>query len=123
MAGEGLDSGYNGRLVSLAGILGKEGYGLRTKWAVITLDLGANTETYPNNPSRMWLFVENRSAGTIYVIFGTPVATPTPCPSVTLKSGEALQIDKNLPWSGSLAFYSEVAAAAVHMTEAELAGT
>lgn len=36
---------------------------------------------------------------------------------------EALQIDKNLPWSGSLAFYSEVAAAAVHMTEAELAGT
>ena len=111
------DSGfYGGDLVSLAGIKSKRGYGLKTDYAQITTPVGLLREAIPSNPRRVYLIIQNVGTGTVGMSFGGSGTT------VYLEPYDVLQVDKNIPWTGSITFYG-LAASTINYTDVSLAAS
>jgi len=96
------EQGYEGRLVSLAGIKGSPGLGRRAERFDITTAAATPISGLPANPARIAATIQV-TAGTdrVSVYFGD-----TDGPYITLGLNDFLQIDYQLPWTGVITLQS-----------------
>ena len=111
------DGGYRGRMVSLAGVVGREGYGLQVTESGIVPGFGVATDVISPNANRVWLIVTNLGTDVLYIHCGR-VTAPS---GFALQVNGTLQFDVNLPWTGGLSMYSNANIVAYY-AEASLAG-
>jgi hypothetical protein len=97
------EPGYQGELVSLAGVRGKRYLGRQGERFTIALTGGTGQIGMPSNPKRI--------AATIQIFVGTDdlqvyFGDSTDGPAFILAPRDLLQIDLNLPWTGAVYLYS-----------------
>jgi len=91
------DSGYIGRMVSMAGVVGREGMGLR-----IYSSLPAPTATpvlvVGANPVRLYLLITNEGTVDVEIAFNETFTDG----KHTLVPGGHILINKDMPWTGAV---------------------
>jgi len=108
------ESGYNGRLVSLGGLLSLEGQGRECDSKIVPLIVSAWTRLLENNPRRISALIQNvDNSLTVAVIIGDDSGGGY----FHLEPKGTLQIDENFPWTGPVIAYQ---AAAMNMSVAEV---
>ena len=113
------DIGYNGQLYSLAGTAGRTGQGLNVTNYHLLFPLGYSTDNALGaNSGRCWMLVQNAGTARVYYRFGSELPTVG---DLFLDPGGVLQIDKQLPWTGSITFGS-TAQIDLAVSEASLSG-
>ena len=88
------ESGYQGRLVSLGGVLGKPGRGRQIVPVAITVTT-AEAIIASDNPQRLALIIRNTGTETAYINLAGNTSFP-------LKANEVFQIDYNFAWTGAI---------------------
>ena len=101
----GSEQGYNGQLVSLAGRLGRPGVGLKVNNTVYT-GVGIATQLIPANSDRVWMIIQNSGLLKTNLAFGPDGGGYATASHIYLEAGATLQIDKLLPWSGSMSAFA-----------------
>lgn len=113
-----LDSGYNGSIVSLAGVVGRHGYGLVIETAYLIITAGFTHERIAANPNRVWLLIQNNGLADLYVQPGSTAGPVSP----HIAPGGSILFNRDMPWTGGISFAS-TADMAVAVQEASLAAT
>lgn len=92
------ESGYNGKLTSLGGVVGREGAGLRIVTGSFVGSATVPSAILPNNPARKWALIELAPDETDmgYIGFGSRADGTR----FHIKAGGSILINDNLPWSG-----------------------
>lgn len=117
------EAGFNGQLISLAGVRGRTGAGLFYKQNLVELVTTYSADAVPANPNRVWMIIQNRVESTVQVSVSFGDSTPAAA-SFALQPGESLIIDKSNPWSGSLGFaHASAGTEYVRVIEFSLAAT
>ncbi len=94
------DAGFNGRIISLGGLLGASGLGLFVDRPGASMAFTTRVQVLGNNPSRRWALVQNLGSANVAIKFGDTedsVAT-----DFILTPGAVLQIDTQVPWTGPI---------------------
>jgi hypothetical protein len=108
------EAGYNGRLVSLGGVVGGVGRGRRGERFTRALSAGVGQIGIPSNPGRIAATIQIfNGADDLQVYFGDS----TDGPAYILAPRDMLQIDSNLPWIGAVYLYSAGAGVTVLCNE------
>lgn len=112
------DTGYRGRLVSLGGLVGRQGHGVKAECNSRTITTLVNNELIGSNPARLYILIKNVSAGdnTVICLGGTSAAV-----GFELKQGETIQFDRNMPWTGSFSILN-TGGGVISWIEGSLAG-
>lgn len=104
MANEVFEPGFNGRLISLGGIAGKEGAGRQAQRFTVTVSAGVGIIGLPSNGKRISATVQIFTGSTDLQIY---MGDSTYGPAYLIgPTKQMFQIDKDLPWTGSLYLYS-----------------
>jgi hypothetical protein len=97
------EPGFQGRLYSLGGIVGEPGQGRQGIRNSYTLGAGVGQIGLTANPRRIAATIQNTDTGDdLYAFFGNDSTGP----AYLIASGDMLQIDWNLPWTGTVYLYS-----------------
>ncbi len=108
------DSGYQGQIRSLAGVLGKLGMGLTIEQNYRAVATGVITRLINPNPLRKWAVIVNpiTNSGNTDILFSSGSGWK-------LAPGGFLIINEDLPWTGEVnAYQTEVATQNIAFTEA-----
>ena len=109
--------GYNGRIVSLGGIQGRQGLGLQINTDLIDADpLTGPHLALVSNPGRVWALISNE--GTLPIWLGIGINTPNGT-FHSVQPGGNMLINKDFPWTGKVAVLA-AATNAVRVTEASI---
>jgi len=97
------EPGFNGRLISLSGVLGAVGQGREGVRHTVAVTGGTGIIGMPSNPLRI--------SATVQIFIGTAdlqvfFGDSTDGPAFILAPRDMLQIDHNLPWAGAVYLYS-----------------
>jgi len=107
------ESGYAGRIVSLAGIQGRPGHGLYAPSTAYSLS-AVESQSIESNAKRVWLLISNTGPGNLRVrLAATAVGGHIVYP------GGAVLINKEMPWSGMVTLYADGDLTGMY-TEAEI---
>lgn len=109
----GYDTGSIGTVVSLAGISGRRGVIVKRPDASVAAD----AEVLHANPLRVWALIQNIGANDITLSFDADTSV---APTFILTPKSVLQIDKNLPWTGSVYVDIPAGGGSVTWIEAEI---
>ena len=98
------DNGYQGRLVSLSGIMGQDGQG-RSSIGGLTTMTATPVMVLASNPKRIAALIENlddvaNPGSGIELYFGNPSIYPVA--QIILSPLGTIQIDQDLPWTGEV---------------------
>jgi len=105
LANPGHDPGYNGRLMSLGGVIGREGLGLVVENKIYT-ETGIATQLIPSNPARYWLIMRNIGTLRTNIAFGPDGGGYATANHIYLEPGDVFQIDRMIPWTGSISCFA-----------------
>jgi hypothetical protein len=94
------ESGHQGPLTSLGGIIGIQNLGRKVTRSYPTVGQTTNLQILPENLRRISAIIRNTS-DTGYVFLSLSGYIPDDL-DIILYPGEYLQIDKDLPWTGSI---------------------
>lgn len=108
------DSGYRGQIVSLAGVKGRLGLGLKLQMDAVAVDNVTRVQVLQSNPQRVFAIMTNE--GDVDVLFALTGDTGYALHRVAARGG-VFQIDKDLPWTGGVWFYGAYGATTVSYTE------
>jgi len=105
-----LESGHNGLMISMGGILGRPGLGRRIDSTAFSLTTTA-VMIIGDNPRRISAIIENQGPDSLALDFGGGIN------SISIHSGGNLQIDENFPYTGSIAAGADTSTCVVLVTE------
>ena len=89
------ESGYNGVLFSLAGLVGKYKRGRQAETSTVSVDNAKVYQLLGSNLNRISALICNQSAQTIYISFGDITAQPIP-----VYDKDIFRIDQFFSWTG-----------------------
>lgn len=112
------DTGYNGQIKSLSGVMGGPGMGLALTNTEIDAEASAVIPVAQNNQKRVWLTIQNYSTHYLQVVFGSD---PTFINVARINPLEIFQITNDFPWTGAVAVYHPVDISC-YVTEAMIDG-
>lgn len=92
-----IESGLNGSLISLAGYQGVANRGRQSEATIVAIDNTAVVVLLPINTRRISAIIYNDSNQDILLSLGDIAVQP-----IRLQDLEALQIDKDFPWTGQI---------------------
>jgi len=99
------EAGYQGRLVSLGGVVGAPGRGRQARQLNNSVDNTGTKLIMESNPKRLSALIQNIDAINMYIMFGDELYNY----GFLLRPYDIFQIDQNLPWAGSVAGYAAAA--------------
>ena len=98
-----LEPGYNGRLISLGGVVGKRGVGRQSIRNNINLAASVGQIGLPANSRRIAATIQSYTVGDDLQIF---LGNSTDGACYIISSRDVFQINYLLPWTGAVYMYS-----------------